>query len=841
MSAGVSSIILFKFRSNPNFEPLHLPGTSARLFDVKRGIVRAKKLDCGGTPEFDLSVKNAATNEEYLDESMLLPRGTRVIVQRRPAVSGRGLLARITQSETGGVSSSVMNTSNNSHSNSNYYTINIRDRDEEDEFVDNDEEDESSKLQSEAPPEEETELAALKAVMDEGSNLYRPGGAIGNKTWTMGGGSMPAGSGMPQKQPHYQRHQKHHVRPNADPELREQEQRQQPKKRATGIPRTFLQFETGTNADNDENEAGLNDDKTMDVAGGGLARIQPSTAGFAELIAHKGGQSSGHPTRSIDYALKITSTVIPKNLQCGICSGLVKNAMFLHWDEEGRTACETCIRDALTDNGFRCPLTGKEGVSPDELFPHHQLRKEADKFVIIVMQKIELIEREHHREEEEAKKEEEKKFFEGDAGDKGIIISKKRGRETKSGKEGNDLLSDDDDDDFGGDVFDVSKDEVPESEDENINESEEQAEKKDVAVDKSYNILTTKNVDPITKTSISDINKNLNPILDSKMNNEVQSETKIENTNEGAGIESANVIVSNTNLSNQSKYPPAKKVRRGPPAGYALGPAGGAAVTPTIPPPFPPPPGGPNLPPPPPIPPPPPPIHPNMFGGRGNAQGGRGTAHQNNFNNNYNHQQDFHGGRGRGRGGGRGRSYYHRGGSDFDMHGRGRFGGPPPPYGMNPGGGNNSQRHPNHNNQSNTKKNERNDKNDENQSQQSGGKDGPPQQYNEERERYDEGAGSNGRRHHNQRNNFPHNGGGRHRSDRVDHSRRFDDGGRWGNQRRGDGGRWDGHMGNHGRDDGGRWGGRFRDGGRWGGGRGGRSGGRGFQGGRGHFRGRGRY
>ena len=713
MSTGVSSIILFKFRSNPNFEPLPMPGTSARLFDVKRAIVRAKKLDRGGTPEFDLSVKNATTNEEYLDESMLLPRGTRVIVQRRPAVAGRGLLARIAQSETGGVSSSVMNTSLNSHSNSSYYTINSRDRDEEDEFVDNDEEDVSPTAQPKAPPAEDTELAALKAVMDEGSSLYRPGGAIGNKTWTMGGGSMPAGSGMPQKQPHYQRHQKHHVRPNADPELREQEQRQQPKKRATGIPRTFLQFETGTSGEkSDDNEAGLNDDKTMDVAGGGLARIQPSTAGFAELIAHKGGQSSGHPTRSIEYALKLTFTDIPKDITCGICNGLVKNAMFLHWDEEGRTACETCIRDALTDNGFRCPLTGKEGISPDELFPNHQLRKAADRFVKEVMEKVELIEKEQLREEEEARKEEEKKIFEGDAGDKGIIVSKKRVRE----KSGNDLLSDDDDDDFGGDVFDVSKDEVPEDEDEKVESEEEKNEI--LATEKSNNVLTTKSDEPNTNTSISDTNKILNPLLDSKMTNEVQSETK--NSNEGAGIDPARVNVTIANLSNKSKQPPVKKIRRGPPAGYALGPAGGAVVTPTVPPPFPPPgapnlppppgapnlpppPGGPNLPPPPGgpnLPPPPPRLpNPNLPGGRGNGHGVRGGAHQNNFNNNFNHQQNFHGGRGRGRGDGGGRPFHHRGGPGFDMNGRGRFGGSQPPYEMNSEGSNNPQRHSNYHNQ----------------------------------------------------------------------------------------------------------------------------------------------
>ena len=83
--------IQYRFRSASTFETLPLPGTTARVFDVKRAIVRAKRLDAGGSQssgggaaglEFDLSLRNAHTHEEYTDEAMLLPRGTRLIVQR---------------------------------------------------------------------------------------------------------------------------------------------------------------------------------------------------------------------------------------------------------------------------------------------------------------------------------------------------------------------------------------------------------------------------------------------------------------------------------------------------------------------------------------------------------------------------------------------------------------------------------------------------------------------------------------------------------------------------------------------------------------------------------------
>ncbi|MGB0692981.1 MAG: hypothetical protein ACPGPD_09725, partial [Pseudomonadales bacterium] len=61
------------------------PGTSARLLDIKQAIVKAKNMDRSAsntTLEFDLAIQNAATNEVYDDENMILSRGTRVIIRR---------------------------------------------------------------------------------------------------------------------------------------------------------------------------------------------------------------------------------------------------------------------------------------------------------------------------------------------------------------------------------------------------------------------------------------------------------------------------------------------------------------------------------------------------------------------------------------------------------------------------------------------------------------------------------------------------------------------------------------------------------------------------------------
>ena len=157
----MSSTILYKFRSGQTFEALPLPGSAARLVDVKKAIVKAKKLDQGAGLEFDLSVKDATTNQEYVDENMVLPRGTRVIVQRLPAARGHGFLARMARADAGFGSAAATT----SAAPSGFYTIDSRNNEEE-EFV------------STSKPEEEKELAELMAVTDPGTATGPTGGGF---------------------------------------------------------------------------------------------------------------------------------------------------------------------------------------------------------------------------------------------------------------------------------------------------------------------------------------------------------------------------------------------------------------------------------------------------------------------------------------------------------------------------------------------------------------------------------------------------------------------------------------------------------------------------------------
>lgn len=577
----MSSTILYKFRASSTFEALPLPGSAARLFDVKKAIVKANKLDAGSM-EFDLAVRNADSNEEYADESMLLPRGTRIIVQRLPAARGQGFLARIARNEHGGAMGNSYQHHQQQHP-SGYYTIDSRMRDvEEEEFVDS----------STAPPEnnDDKELAALQAVTSmqaEGPTMV--GGQssmMGGHRGGRGGPPRPAGMGVPPPKPNFQSGNAANskpggnFRPNADPELREQEKKLMPKKRATGIPRTFLSLSAPPQTDG--TKEGADGEQSAPL-------LQPNKQGFKELVSRGGGQSerTAGTRRDLDYVLKLTSTTVPEHLQCAICNNVVKNAMLLPWDSEGRTVCESCIRDALTQNGFRCPLTGMDGVSPDDLIPNVGLRKAAEMFIKGVMVKVDEIEQQQVEESETIQEEltaqsSEKDVLDGQGAEKGVLVSK---RMALSGRK----KSDDDpfgggDDDFGGDVFAV----------EGKNTSAEEAESPGKTDGTSAEVSTidttgaseSKAGNEEESTSDRQLSNNTEPNINEKNDetNEMMSPTREKSSTSQPNEDHSSKITAEEKMQKSPKAAPASSHmrfhrRRGPPVGYAMGPAGGAVTS----------------------------------------------------------------------------------------------------------------------------------------------------------------------------------------------------------------------------------------------------------------------
>jgi hypothetical protein len=575
----MSSTILYKFRSGTTFEALPLPGSAARLFDVKKAIVMAKKLD-QGSMDFDLSVRNATTNEEYTDESMLLPRGTRVVVQRLPAAKGHGFLARMARNQYGGGPQGGMPGQSGvlppgQVASSGYYTIDTSTQDQDEEFVTS-----SSSAVASSAANEEKELAALRAATDAASSSSAVGASRGMRPAPAGGfrSGGPAGSGPQTGQPprqggggggaNFQARQ----RPNADPELREQEKRDQPKKRATGIPRTFLNLSAPPAVDGE-----------TEGEGDGGNMIQPNTMGFAELIKRGGGQSGNalNSKKNLDYALKVTATVVQEFLQCPICGGVVRDALILPWDPEMRTTCGACIRDSLAQNGFRCPLTGMEGVSPDDLLPNHALRKAAEQFIKGVMDKMEEIEKQVDDDavaDDMAGERRAASVLKGDGADKGVVLSRRVNLADKKKQEDDDPFGAGDDDPFGGDVFAVQAEEPKEEE-----ESGEGAGAAE-SVDKNLETPVQETPSELEKDNEKEqavpkdaVKTAPAPVSIPAESREPQRKQTKDNTpNHNRHDPSSLSPRSTSDSHNLGGGQRDSNRRRGPPVGYTMGPAGGA-------------------------------------------------------------------------------------------------------------------------------------------------------------------------------------------------------------------------------------------------------------------------
>ncbi|KAG2224327.1 hypothetical protein INT45_012896 [Circinella minor] len=89
------SVIYYKFKAHKDsdYDVYTFDGPGATVFDVKREIIRAKKLGKG--TDFDLAIYNAQTDEEYKDDVYVVPRNTSIVVRRLPASRpGKGTAQR---------------------------------------------------------------------------------------------------------------------------------------------------------------------------------------------------------------------------------------------------------------------------------------------------------------------------------------------------------------------------------------------------------------------------------------------------------------------------------------------------------------------------------------------------------------------------------------------------------------------------------------------------------------------------------------------------------------------------------------------------------------------------
>ncbi|KAH8704713.1 DWNN domain-containing protein [Talaromyces proteolyticus] len=89
----MTSSVHFKFKSQKEPSRVTFDGTGISVFELKREIINQNRL--GDGTDFELSIYNEDTGEEYDDDTAIIPRSTSVIARRLPAARpGKGGAAR---------------------------------------------------------------------------------------------------------------------------------------------------------------------------------------------------------------------------------------------------------------------------------------------------------------------------------------------------------------------------------------------------------------------------------------------------------------------------------------------------------------------------------------------------------------------------------------------------------------------------------------------------------------------------------------------------------------------------------------------------------------------------
>lgn len=79
--------VRYKFKNDLEYGTLPCDGFHISVRDLKRAIVRAKKL--GRVTDFDLKISNSQTGEAYENDEDLIPKNSALVIARHPLPSGQ--------------------------------------------------------------------------------------------------------------------------------------------------------------------------------------------------------------------------------------------------------------------------------------------------------------------------------------------------------------------------------------------------------------------------------------------------------------------------------------------------------------------------------------------------------------------------------------------------------------------------------------------------------------------------------------------------------------------------------------------------------------------------------
>ncbi|XLT46535.1 hypothetical protein HN873_039139 [Arachis hypogaea] len=379
--------VYYKFKSTRDYDSIPMDGPFISVGTLKEKIFESKHLGRG--TDFDLVVTNAQTNEEYLDEAMLIPKNTSVLIRRVP---GRPRLPIVIELEQKKVENTAMEVEpeNSSLPAEDASAVKYPEDSDWDEFgndlyaIPDVPPIQSSNLIPEAPPTNKAdEESKIKALIDtpaldwqrQGSDFGAGRGFGRGMGGRMGGGrgfgespfpilykfeSLPALNTdfditvlmlihllsragaentssrlcMSQVQGHFIQHCPTNGDPNYDIKR---------VKQPTGIPRSMLM---------------VNPQGSYALPNGSVAVLKPNEAAFEKEI-----EGLPSATRSVGD--------LPPELHCPLCNDVMKDAV-LTSKCCFKSFCDKCIRDYVISKSM-C-ICGATNILADDLLPNKTLR-----------------------------------------------------------------------------------------------------------------------------------------------------------------------------------------------------------------------------------------------------------------------------------------------------------------------------------------------------------------------------------------------------------------------------------------------------------------------------------
>ncbi|KAK1564314.1 hypothetical protein Q3G72_000461 [Acer saccharum] len=345
--------VYYKFKSARDYDSISMDGPFISVGTLKEKIFESKHLGRG--TDFDLLVTNAQTNEEYMDEAMLIPKNTSVLIRRVP---GRPRMPIVTEPKAEIVVEETQ-PEKSAFQGADTSFMKFTEDNEWDEFG-NDlyaipevpTIQSSNPLPDAPPPNKADEDSKIKALIDtpaldwqrQGSDGFGPGRGFGRG---MGGRMGGRGFGLERKTPpqgyichrcKVPGHFIQHCPTNGDPKYDVKRF-----KHPTGIPKSMLI---------------ATPDGSYALPSGAVAVLRPNEAAFEKEI-----EGLPSTTRSVgDF---------PPELHCPLCKEVMKDAVLT-----SRCCftsyCDKCIRDHIISKAM-C-VCGATNILADDLLPNKTLR-----------------------------------------------------------------------------------------------------------------------------------------------------------------------------------------------------------------------------------------------------------------------------------------------------------------------------------------------------------------------------------------------------------------------------------------------------------------------------------